>query len=187
MSATNIILSGERATLARCPDCKGWSFGIGNDGQIVCTTVMGDHGEKMGCGWKGRTTTAEAERLSKEQLPDAVTQNIRDAFAACTSSSVMTCNCGKTYFDAVGGCDWEAGELEKLRADKNAVETDHSIGHVEIEGRVYAENCACWHFRAATIYRFIHSHRAQIAKLFKLEAERLRLLGDTWDMEKAAE
>lgn len=109
------------------------------------------------------STHAEAAKL----------ENFERAFRDGSGGCRRTCECGKTYFhDDDGGYDWEEGEIEQLRKDKNATALDYCPSDISFEGKQYVDACPCWHERAKQIMRFLDSHGHKIADYFRLEKER---------------
>lgn len=95
------------------------------------------------------------------------------AFDGRAGSCRMDCACGKTYFDDYStGYTWEEGELEKLRADPNAVAVDGSVSMMCFEGQTFVWQCSCWHSRRARICAFLDGHAHQIAEYLSLEKKR---------------
>ena len=113
--------------------------------------------------------------------------SFKKAFDPGGCSCQGTCNCGRIFYnDDENGWDREDGELERLRADKNATAVDYAVSMVIFEGREYAMNCNCWRARAKRIIEFIDSHAESIAKYLTIEkkrkqfeANRAPVVGDT--------
>jgi hypothetical protein len=100
--------------------------------------------------------------------------NFERAFSGGTGGCRRTCNCGKTYYDAVNsGYSWEEGEFEK----SDAIALDYAPGDIRFEGREYVDGCDCWHKRAKQIMGFIDAHRYQIAEYLSLEKKRKQRRG----------
>ena len=97
--------------------------------------------------------------------------NFETAFNGMIGSCYRECECGKFYFDnsefSEQEWDWEKGELENLRIDKNAIGLDYPITIVVFENHEYVIDCDCWKKRAKQIIGFIESHEHQIRKYFK--------------------
>lgn len=105
-------------------------------------------------------------------------ENFEQAFRTGGASCRRTCNCGKEYYDDVQFYDWEDGELERLRADKESVPLEYAPGDIVFEGSLYVDACSCWHKRAEQIMGFIDGHARQIAEYLKLEKQRKQTIAD---------
>lgn len=75
-----------------------------------------------------------------------------------------TCKCGKTYFNDEAGWDFDPGEIEALRTDKNATSIPHSVGTLTFSGSEYVRDCKCWISEAEKIANWIDMHGNQIAE-----------------------
>lgn len=106
-------------------------------------------------------------------------ENFERAFSDGSAGCRRTCHCGKLYFDNANSYDWEVGELECLRANKNAVALEYAPGDISFEGNTYVDVCPCWHKRAQQIMVFLDSHGHKISKLFALEKLRKQRIADS--------
>lgn len=104
--------------------------------------------------------------------------NFECAFDMHTGGCRHTCACGKTYYNSDGGWDWDEGELEKLKADENAIDLDHAVGLIYLEGCEFVMDCDCWHKRAEHVMAFIDAHAQQIADYLRLEKIRKQIIAD---------
>jgi len=68
-----------------------------------------------------------------------------DAFRSSHGSCRMTCVCGRQHYDGSynGGWDWEPGELESLRADKEAIDHNCTVESIFFHGKEYVMGCPC--------------------------------------------
>lgn len=99
-------------------------------------------------------------------------QSFETAFSDGIGSARIQCECGITYYNSTGGWSWEAGELEALEADPNAVDLDYTPTHITFEGKGYCDACDCWHLRAQMIVGFLNGHSHKIANYFREERTR---------------
>lgn len=105
-------------------------------------------------------------------------ENFEQAFRAGSAGCRRRCECGKEFYDNIQSYDWEDGEIESLRSDKEAVPLDYCPGDIHFEGRMYVDACSCWHKRAEQIMGFLDSHAHQIAEYLKLEKQRKQAIAD---------
>ena len=98
------------------------------------------------------------------------------AFSSDTSSLVITCDCGKTYYSSLSSDEgsYEDGELERLEKNANAVAHDGYTELLGFEGKFYAGQCECWQERAQMIMGFVFGHGYQIAAWLSLHKAELR-------------
>ena len=100
-----------------------------------------------------------------------------EVFRSGWSGRIRVCDCGITYFDGYNDCDWEDGELEKLRQKardkpKLYVEVDCSVSTIEIGPSQLVIDCTCG--QAKRYEDFILNHAHQLAKYLNKTAVLLR-------------
>jgi hypothetical protein len=84
-----------------------------------------------------------------------------------TGTSRMQCACGRVFYNSTGNWDWDDGELEGYHADKNAIDVDHTILALTVQGKDVADACTCWHGEAAMIYRWLIAYRYQVVEFYR--------------------
>ena len=93
------------------------------------------------------------------------------AFSSGVAGCREECKCGLEYFDGCGTYDWEEGELDRLR-EAGAIEKDHIIGTIIIDGYSYVGACDCWYPLATDMIALIEDHKYAIVKYLQLEKDR---------------
>lgn len=110
---------------------------------------------------------------------DEKLENFERAFSGRINGCLLTCDCGKEYFDNHNeGYTWEPGKLEALLSNKEAVALDYAPGDICFEGKTYVNGCSCWHERAFKIMGFIDSHANAIADYLTREKKRKQRIAD---------
>lgn len=99
-------------------------------------------------------------------------ENFERAFQDGMAGCVRTCACGRQFYDASRGYDWEDGEFERLEKNKNATPLDYSVGTITLEGNEYVLGCDCWHKIANRFINLIDGYSHQIAEYLTLEKKR---------------
>lgn len=114
----------------------------------------------------------------KTELDPRVLENFERAFSDCTGSCLVTCSCGKVFYNYLDRGCWDEGEIEALESNPGAHAVDYTIGHLSFHGKTFANACDCWHESAAKIIEFIDWHAPQIADWLKLEKKRKQSIAD---------
>ncbi len=105
-------------------------------------------------------------------------QNFVDAFDDSTGGCVRDCACGRVFYNPDDTWSWEAGELEKLRADAKATPLDYSVSTFTFEGTAYVIDCDCWHDRALRVIAWLQNNDQAIAAFLNAEKKRKQAEAD---------
>lgn len=112
-------------------------------------------------------------------MPSAIFER---AFGSGMGGCLRECACGITHFDGSDNdWDWEEGELERLEklAEEHPdkyIGHDHSVGHMNIDGRAVVYECECG--IAAHYEKFILRHEYALADYLNARATELRTTAD---------
>ena len=119
--------------------------------------------------------------MTEEQLQNRGKSPSEDFLLACehvtgSGGCRRNCSCGITTYNPDGTWDWEEGELEALRKDKNAIEVDYSVPSVEIDGKEFVVGCPC-----NGLYKyegFIWANRELIVQYLRLRAKTMNKMAE---------
>ncbi len=124
--------------------------------------------------------------------PEQKKKLVYEALGLGMGSIRMYCACGRTHFATHDdGAGWIEGEIEELRekakADpKHYIEDSQndSVSGITFGGSVRVWDCPCeWEVNA---YNFLVTHRAQIIRFFKQQADEAKKQADAAAADVAA-
>lgn len=119
----------------------------------------------------GQATHPTMDKLQQE--------NFERAFSSGGSGCRGECACGREFYEDSDEWTWNDGELEGLRADKNATCVSYPVSFVVIQDGTYCADCDCWHEKAEKVIAFIFDHRQEIAQFLDLEKQRVQAIADS--------
>jgi len=98
-------------------------------------------------------------------------ENFEEAFKTSGAGCFRQCHCGRGFYNAGGGWDWEPGELEALE-NSDATNVEWSVGTILVLDIEYVLDCDCWHAKAAQMIEWLDRSATAIVRYLKLEKQR---------------
>ena len=109
-----------------------------------------------------------------------------DVFYDHSSTAVMTCECGKTYYCPNDGFDFDEGELERLEKDPDAFAVD-CVSPMTLFKQRFVCECGCYKQDPGVIF-FINIMAGYmdrvvefLVKVYGHEADNIRDMADVMD------